>query len=83
MMSVWDSGAGGSVRNRGSGDGMGRYGVGLGSGVGGSSSSGKVAGACLVIVFAFDCCGCDGECCEFFSADYCDFGFFADYVVCQ
>lgn len=73
----------GSVRKRGSGEGMGRYGVGLGSGVGGSSSRGKVAGFCLFIVFLFCCGWCDGEGCELFSADDCDFGFFADYIICQ
>ena len=67
----------------GSGEGMGRSGVGLGSGDGGSSSIGKAAGVRLFIVFAFSLGWCDGECHEFFSAEDCDFCFFADYVVCQ
>ena len=71
-----------SMRKRGSGEGMGRSGVGLGSGDGGSSSIGKAAGVCLFIVFAFSIGWCDGECHQFFSAEDCDFGFFACYVVC-
>ena len=68
MMNVLDSGAVASLRSRGSGEGIGRYGTGLGSGVGGSSSSGKVAGACLFIVFLFCYDWRYGEGHEFFSA---------------